>query len=87
VSGRPADRHAVLTGGGREIGRAIATAFCTERADVLVVGRTAGDLDETVRLVPDRGGSAWSLTCDFGDEGQIATVLHDNVDDGPDLHA
>jgi NAD(P)-dependent dehydrogenase (short-subunit alcohol dehydrogenase family) len=75
VSGRLADRHAVVTGGGRGIGRAIATAFSAEGADVLVVGRTAGDLAETVRLVGDHGGSAWSLTCDIRDEGQIRSVV------------
>jgi NAD(P)-dependent dehydrogenase (short-subunit alcohol dehydrogenase family) len=75
VSGRLADRHAVVTGGGRGIGRAIATAFSTEGAGVPVVGRTAGDLDETVRLVHDHGGSSWSLTCDIRDEGQVRSVV------------
>ena len=40
---------AVVTGGGRGIGRAIATRYASEGASVTVSSRTASDLDETLR--------------------------------------
>lgn len=43
-----AGKHVVVTGGGRGIGRGIARAFARAGAGVLVAGRTASVLDETV---------------------------------------
>ena len=51
-------RVAVITGGGRGIGRAIAVRYAAEGATVVVSARTRADLDGTLdvaRLGPDRG--------------------------------
>ncbi len=51
-------RVAVITGGGRGIGRAIAVRYAAEGATVVVSARTRADLDATLdvaRLGPDRG--------------------------------
>src|SRR5690348_6415382 len=53
---------ALVTGGGRGIGRAIASRLANLGARVVVTGRTAGDLEEVAREI---GGVA--VVCDLGD--------------------
>ncbi|HKA73979.1 MAG TPA: SDR family NAD(P)-dependent oxidoreductase [Xanthobacteraceae bacterium] len=48
-------RHAVVTGGGRGIGRAVAAALSAAEATVTVVGRNETALEETVDAADARG--------------------------------
>jgi NAD(P)-dependent dehydrogenase (short-subunit alcohol dehydrogenase family) len=50
-------RVAVITGGGRGIGRALALRFASEGATVVVSSRTAADLDAVLAQVAAGGGS------------------------------
>src|SRR5947209_12180362 len=43
------DKHAIVTGGSRGIGKAIARELAREGADVAIVARTKGDLEATAR--------------------------------------
>jgi NAD(P)-dependent dehydrogenase (short-subunit alcohol dehydrogenase family) len=71
VNGRFAGRTVIVTGGGRGIGQATALAFAAEGADVLVLGRTVADLQDTVAQITAGGGQAWLLPCDVTDEAQV----------------
>jgi NAD(P)-dependent dehydrogenase (short-subunit alcohol dehydrogenase family) len=75
LTGRFAGRHVIVTGGGRGIGQATALAFAAEGAEVLVLGRTVADLEETVRQVSDAGGAAWLAKCDVSDEAQVEEAV------------
>ena len=75
MNGRFAGRSVIVTGGGRGIGQATALAFAAEGADVLVLGRTVADLEDTVAQVTARGGQAWLLPCDVTDETQVDNAV------------
>jgi NAD(P)-dependent dehydrogenase (short-subunit alcohol dehydrogenase family) len=75
LNGRFAGRGVIVTGGGRGIGQATARAFAAEGADVLVLGRTAADLEDTVGQITADGGRAWLLPCDVTDEAQVEEAV------------
>src|SRR5262245_32063754 len=54
--GQLENRVAVVTGGGRGIGRAIALRYAREGATVVVSSRTADDLDAVVVRIAETGG-------------------------------
>jgi NAD(P)-dependent dehydrogenase (short-subunit alcohol dehydrogenase family) len=58
---------AVVTGGGRGIGREIALQQARDGARVAVLARTGVEIEETVSLIKSEGGTAISLTVDVTD--------------------
>jgi NAD(P)-dependent dehydrogenase (short-subunit alcohol dehydrogenase family) len=75
LNGRFAGRGVIVTGGGRGIVQATARAFAAEGADVLVLGRTVADLEDTVAQITADGGRAWLLPCDVTNEAQIEETV------------
>ena len=67
------DKVAIVTGAGKGIGRAAALA--AEGATVVAVARTQSDLDETVRLIREKGGTASSLSRDLTCGEQAASMV------------
>lgn len=64
MSERFTGRTVLVTGAGSGLGRVIALAFAAEGAQVVVAGRTAGPLDETVALIEAAGGTAAAVPAD-----------------------
>src|SRR5262245_22598866 len=58
---------AVVTGGGRGIGRAIALALATAGAWTAVLARSQSELDTTVQLIEHAGGRARAFVSDVTD--------------------
>ncbi len=65
---------AVVTGGGRGIGREIALQQAREGAKVAVISRTAKEIDETVSMITSQGGQAIALTADVSDYAAVENV-------------
>jgi 7-alpha-hydroxysteroid dehydrogenase len=63
-------RVAVVTGAGRGIGAECAVALAEAGADVVLVARTASQLDETAARVRDLGRRAHTVTADVADDGE-----------------
>jgi NAD(P)-dependent dehydrogenase (short-subunit alcohol dehydrogenase family) len=72
---RLTDRVALVTGGGRGLGRAIAIELAKEGARVAVVGRTRATLDETVDLIAATGGRAIAVAADLRDVAAIEAAF------------
>jgi NAD(P)-dependent dehydrogenase (short-subunit alcohol dehydrogenase family) len=62
---------ALVTGGGRGIGRAIALALAGAGAAVVVTGRDTDKLDAVRAEIAASGGSALALACDVADSGAV----------------
>ncbi len=68
-------RVALVTGGGRGIGRAIALAFGAEGARVAVTARTAAELEDVVAAIRARGSEALAVTADVADRAAVTGLL------------
>jgi NAD(P)-dependent dehydrogenase (short-subunit alcohol dehydrogenase family) len=66
---------AVVTGGGRGIGRAIAQTLAVAGARVAVMARSADALEETTRLIREGGGEAAAFAADVADPLSVTTAL------------
>ena len=65
-------RVAVVTGGGRGIGRAIATGLASQGATVVVCGRAQPALDDTLLALRGQGLKAMALRMDVTSEDEVA---------------
>ena len=70
-----ADQVAVVTGGGRGLGRAFAVALAREGVRVAVVSRTLDELNETVQQVERAGGTAEAHVADVTDWPATTTTI------------
>ena len=81
--GKLEGKIAIVTGSGKGIGRDAALAIAAEGATVVTVARTQSDLDETVKMIEDAGGTAISLSRDLTDGEQVADMVKTVVDKYP----
>ena len=70
-----AGQPAVVTGAGRGIGRAIATRLATEGAHVILVARTAPELEKVAGVIRSAGGSATVHRADITNDREVKTLF------------
>jgi len=74
-------RVALVTGGGKGIGAAIAGAFADAGADVVVTARTAADVEAVAASVAERGRHGVAVPGDVNDFGFLAELVERTVDE------
>lgn len=73
------DKVAIITGGGRGIGRAISSAFASEGASVVMAARTRSTLEEAAEAIRAQGGDAKAIQTDITDEKQIERMVGEAI--------
>jgi len=68
-------RVALVTGGGSGLGRQFATVLSAAGARVALCGRRPEPLEETARMIGERGGHAVCATMDVTDEDSMRRAL------------
>ncbi|MFL6789799.1 MAG: SDR family NAD(P)-dependent oxidoreductase [Bradyrhizobium sp.] len=71
MSGLPRSPHALVTGGGRGIGREIASALAQAGAIVTVLGRHRGTLDDAIAA----GSAHFACTADVADQAAVTAAI------------
>ena len=72
-------RVAIITGGGKGIGKAISLAFSREGATVVVAGRTLSALQETCDEIRSQGGKAKPIQADVSVEEQVIRMVSEAI--------
>jgi 3-oxoacyl-[acyl-carrier protein] reductase len=69
------NRVALVTGGGRGIGRAISLELAERGARVAILARSADQVRETAARITGSAGQALAVPADLSDPGQVAAAL------------
>ena len=76
------NKKAIITGGGRGLGKATAIAFAKEGIDVAITGRTESVLKETVAELEAFGVKAIYSVFDVGNYDEVKTGIKSIIDTG-----
>jgi 3-oxoacyl-[acyl-carrier protein] reductase len=68
-------RRAIVTGGSKGLGQAIAAELIAEGAAVTICSRDAKELAETAAELSASGGDVTALACDVTDPGQVESFV------------
>jgi len=75
VETRLQGKRAFVTGAGSGIGQAVAIRLAAEGAQVGIIGRRAGALQETADRITAAGGTCLAVPCDVSVESEVAAAV------------
>jgi gluconate 5-dehydrogenase len=78
-------RCALVTGGGRGIGRHLAIGLAEAGADVFVASRKLANCEETAAAVRGLGRRAWAFACDVAQPEQVERLVEQVLRETPRL--
>ena len=73
------DKRAVITGGGRGIGAAVARALAGEGAAVVVSARSRGEIEAVAGELLAAGHQAGAVVCDVTQSAAVEALVHDSI--------
>lgn len=76
-----AGQTALITGGGRGIGRAVADELATHGATVVLAARSAAEVHVAAEDLRLRGAVAWDLVCDVANPEDVRALVERVVDE------
>jgi 3-oxoacyl-[acyl-carrier protein] reductase len=72
-------RRAVVTGGSKGLGRAIAAELLAEGAEVVICSRNEAELEATAAELRKPGGTVIAFCCDVTDPSQVAAFIKESA--------
>lgn len=73
------DKTAIVTGGGRGIGKAIAIGYAAEGANVVIASRSSEQLDEVTEHISSQGGSVLAVPTDLRNPVEVENLIQETV--------
>ncbi len=73
------DKVAIVTGGGRGIGKAIALILAEAGADITVTARTTEQIEQTAKEIRQLGRKSLAITMDVTKEDQVKQVVEQTL--------
>jgi NAD(P)-dependent dehydrogenase (short-subunit alcohol dehydrogenase family) len=70
---------AIITGGARGIGRAIADAFVKNGASVAIVSRTPAEIENTLKLLKKNAGEAIGVVADVSKQADVENIVQRTI--------
>jgi NAD(P)-dependent dehydrogenase (short-subunit alcohol dehydrogenase family) len=69
------DKVAIITGGGRGIGRAVALGLAAEGCNIVICSRSEAEIDQVAKEINNTGRSGLAIVCDVADEEQVKSMI------------